>query len=147
MGPNATSTGRDLQVVRDAPDQGGPAQALTLLENANRVAEETVAQAKDEAERVLTAARSEADQVRREAREQGLREREAADRDADRARHEKLGEAERLLDQARNEVGELERTATRLRSEREAAAHSARELGERLMAAVNEGNPGDGHQG
>jgi vacuolar-type H+-ATPase subunit E/Vma4 len=140
MGPNATNTGRDLQVVR-GEGEGTPQQAFGLLENAGRVAEDTVRQARTEADRIVGAARSEAEKVRREGLEQGALERAAADRDAERLRHEKLGEAERLLREAREEVAELERSAGRLRSERDAAADSARELATKLQDAVHSAMP------
>ena len=62
----------DLQVVRDDTKNGDPTvQAVGLLENAQRVADATVAEARAEAERLLTAARERAQQVQRDAKDLG----------------------------------------------------------------------------
>ena len=62
----------DLQVVRDDKQNGDPtSKAVGLLENAQRVADATVAEARAEAERLLTAARERAQQVQRDAKDLG----------------------------------------------------------------------------
>jgi hypothetical protein len=47
-----------------------------------------------------------------------------------------------MLNDIRSQVAELERTAARLRSERDAAADSARELATRLISAIEHGQTG-----
>ena len=71
----------DLQVVReDAPAGDSTTQVLHLLENAQKVADSTVADARAEAERLLTAARERAAQVQRDAKRNGVFERGEAGR-------------------------------------------------------------------
>ena len=142
----------DLQVVRD--DQGDTtSQALGLLENARKVADSTVLEARDEAERLLTAARERAQQVQRDAKDLGTKVRSEAERDAAQTRHEAQGEAERIVADARHEVSSLKASVAGLREERNAAESVMRELAERLQVALQRyaapmdagtGDPGDG---
>jgi hypothetical protein len=57
--PGSDQRNTDLRLVHDddPASGGGPQQALGLLENARRVADATVAEARSEAERLLSAAR------------------------------------------------------------------------------------------
>lgn len=129
----------DLRVVHDDASSGaGPERALGLLENARKVADATVAEARDEAERLLTAARERAQQVQRDARELGQRLRADAERDAAQARHQAFGEAERIVADARTTVSELEASVSGLRAERDRAAAEARGLVERLSTALEQ---------
>ncbi len=154
MGPNGMNSGRDLHVVRGSqedraddwatqetpawPTQETPRDALGLLENAGRVAEEAVRAARAEAAQIVAQARGEAHRLREEAREQIVQEREAANRDTEHLRHERLGQVENMVLRAREEVGELERSAARLRSERAAATQAARDMANRLATLVEE---------
>jgi vacuolar-type H+-ATPase subunit H len=127
----------DLQVVRGDEAEGDTtARALGLLENARKVADATVLEARDEAERLLTAARERAQQVQRDAKELGLKLRSDAERDSAQARHEAHGEAERIVADARHEVSSLKASVAGLREERNAAESAMRELAERLQVAL-----------
>ncbi len=137
----------DLRVVHNEDAGQAPEHALGLLENARRVADATVAEAKDEAERLLAAARERAAQVQREAREQGQKMRADAERESAQARHEAFGEAERVVADAKAQIAALEGSVTQLRQEREKAAASARDMRDRLSAALEaHASDGDGHQ-
>lgn len=150
----------DLRVVRDdalrVTTSGGmppagppPEQALALLENARRVADATVAEARDEAERLLAAARERAAQVQRDARELGERLRGEAERESAQVRHQAFGEAERIVADARAQVSALERAIGGLEASRDEALSSARRLVEDLSRLVAEHQPATGahHQG
>lgn len=132
----------DLRVVRDdAPRTGGatgsaPEQALGLLENARRVAEATVAEARDEAERLLSAARERAGQVQRDARDLGQRLRDDAERESAQVRHQAFGEAERIVADARAQVSQLEGALSGLRSSRDEAVGAVRDLVDRLSGVL-----------
>jgi vacuolar-type H+-ATPase subunit H len=129
----------DLQVVRDGePSTGGDttAQALGLLENARKVADATVAEARDEAERLLAAARERAQQTQQDAKELGQKLRADAERDAAQARHQAYGESERIVGEARTEVTTLTSSVAGLREERDAAEAAMRELAGRLQTAL-----------
>ena len=129
----------DLRVVHDEPASGpAPEQALGLLENARRVADATVAEARAEAERLLGAARERAAQVQRDAKELGQRLRGDAEREAAQVRHEAFGEAERIVADARAQVSTLEGSIAGLRSQQDQATATARQLVERLQAALDE---------
>jgi vacuolar-type H+-ATPase subunit H len=134
------ATGHGLQVVHGGQDD--PSEALGLLANARRVADDTIAQARGEAERLMATARQNAQSLEHQAREQAERHLNEAGQEAERVRYQGYGQAERMLGEARSQVAELERTAARLRSERDAAAESARELASRLLAAVDVPGPG-----
>jgi vacuolar-type H+-ATPase subunit H len=128
----------DLQVVRDDAAGGDTTtQALGLLENARKVADATVAEARDEAERLLAAARERAAQVQRDAKELGQKLRSDAERDAAQTRHQAYGESERILADARAEVAQLKGSVAGLREERDAAEAAMRELSERLQNALH----------
>ncbi|MGH8894507.1 MAG: hypothetical protein ACRDWY_14575 [Actinomycetes bacterium] len=133
----------DLRVVHDETPGRGPEQALGLLENARRVADATVAEARDEAERLLAAARERAAQVQRDARELGQRLRSDAERESAQARHQAFGEAERIVADARAQVSDLEGSISGLRSERDQAAMAARQLRDRLSAAIDQHHGGE----
>jgi vacuolar-type H+-ATPase subunit H len=142
------ATGHGLQVVHGAQDE--PSEALGLLANARRVADETLASARTDAERLLATARHNAQMLEQQAREQAERHLNEAGQEAERVRYQGYGQAERMLGDARGQVAELERSAARLRSERDAAAEAARELAAKLVAAVDQQGPGDQndhHQG
>jgi vacuolar-type H+-ATPase subunit H len=142
MTMNARSTGAgDLQVVHGDP-RNDPQQVLGLLGNAQRVAEETVARAQSEADQLLAAARQDVAQLEQEARAHADKQLGAAEKEAERVRYQAYGEAERMLNDIRGQVAELERTAARLRSERDAASDSARELANRLIHAIEHGQTG-----
>jgi len=130
----------DLRVVHDEPASSAPApeQALGLLENARRVADATVAEARAEAERLLGAARERAAQVQRDAKELGQRLRGDAEREAAQVRHEAFGEAERIVADARAQVSSLEGSIAGLRSQQDQATAAARQLVERLQAALEQ---------
>ena len=147
MTMNTRSTGAgDLQVVHD--DRGGePGQALGLLANARRVAEDTVDQARGEAAQLMAAARHDVEVLEQEARAHVDQQLATAGREAERVRYQAYGEAERMVSDARNQVAELQRTAARLRSERAAAADAVRELAARLSQSIEDGPPGAGHSG
>jgi vacuolar-type H+-ATPase subunit H len=132
----------DLRVVHDDTRQG-PEQALGLLENARRVADSTVAEARDEAERLLAAARERAAQVQRDARELGQRLRGDAEREAAQVRHEAFGEAERIVADARAQVSTLEGSVAGLREQQSEVTATARELVSRLAAAIEAHAPRD----
>jgi len=147
----------DLRVVHDDSPagptvQGGPAQALGLLENARRVADSTVAEARDEAERLLGAARERAQQVQRDARDLGQRLRADAERESAQVRHQAFGEAERVVAEARAQVSTLEASFEGLRTQRDEAQVAVRDLVERLQGALGRHAPADqwagdrGHQ-
>lgn len=137
----------DLRVVHDENPAQAPEHALGLLENARRVADATVAEARDEAERLIAAARERAGQVQRDARELGQRLRSEAERETAQARHQAVGEAERIVADARAQVGDLEASIGRLRAERDDAAHVAREMRDRLTAVLEAaGSDGDTHR-
>jgi cell division septum initiation protein DivIVA len=145
MNTRSTASG-DLQVVHG---QGGnePAEALGLLGSARRVAEETMARARTEAEQMIAAARQDVAMLEKEARAHADEQLATAGREAERVRYQAYGEAERMLNDARAQVAELERTAARLRSERAAAADSARELATKLLQATDGSTgpvPGEG---
>jgi vacuolar-type H+-ATPase subunit H len=137
----------DLQVVRDDDAQGGDTttQAVGLLENARKVADATVAEARDEAERLLAAARERAAQVQRDAKELGQKLRADAERDAAQARHQAYGESEKIVGEARTEVTTLKSSVAGLREERDAAEAAMRELAGRLQNALE--RYGDTHGG
>jgi vacuolar-type H+-ATPase subunit H len=138
----------DLRVVHDEPSSQSPEHALGLLENARKVADATVAEARDEAERLLAAARERAQQVQKDARELGQRLRADAERESAQARHQAVGEAERILADARAKVAELEASITGLRTEHDTAVGQARELVDRLVAALDQhGAAGQHRQG
>lgn len=142
----------DLRVVRDdAPTTGGaapagsaPEQALGLLENARRVADATVAEARDEAERLLGAARERAGQVQRDARELGQRLRAEAERESAQVRHQAFGEAERIVADARAQVSSLEAALGGLQSSRDEALGTVRDLVGRLSGVLAEHTPPTG---
>ncbi len=143
----------DLQVVRDDEQTGDiTAKAIGLLENARKVADSTVAEARAEAERLLTAARERAQQVQRDARELGQRLRTDAERETAQARHQAYGEAERILADARSEVSSLKASVAGLREERDSAEGSMRELADRLQKVLErhdsagDGAPQDDHR-
>jgi vacuolar-type H+-ATPase subunit H len=140
MDARSTGTG-DLQVVH-GDRRNDPQQVLGLLGNAQRVAEETVAQAQVEADQLLANARQEVAQLEQEARAHADQQLGAAEKEVERMRYQAYGEAERMLKDIRSEVAELQRTASRLRSERDAAADSARELARRLISAIDHGQTG-----
>jgi cell division septum initiation protein DivIVA len=135
--------GVDLGVVHSRDEKGGPEQALTLLENAHRVAEDTITTARAEAERVLLAARHDAQQLRKQAREQSEREVAEASRKAETARAQAQEEAGRLVADARGKVAELEQEKVRLATERDFVAESAKQLAERLLESVDAGSSND----
>jgi cell division septum initiation protein DivIVA len=140
----------DLRVVQDEPSSPGraPQQALGLLENARRVADSTVAEARAEAERLLGAARERAAQVQRDAKELGQRLRGDAEREAAQVRHEAFGEAERIIADARAQVSTLEGSIAGLRSQQDQATATARQLVDRLQAALEEhAGRAEGHSG
>ena len=85
------------------------------------MADSTVAEARDEAEKLLTAARERAQQVQRDAKELGQKLRADAEREAAQARHQAYGESERIVADARSEVSTLKSSVTGLREERDAA--------------------------
>lgn len=132
----------DLRVVH-ADHENKPQEALALLENAHRVAEDTVNTARAEAERVLMAARHEAQELRKEAKEQSEREVAEAGHKAETARAQAQEEAGRLVADARGQVAEIEQEKERLSNERNAVAQSAQELAQRLFDAVSAGNTHD----
>ena len=134
----------DLRVVRDdQPTLGGPApeQALTLLENARRVAEATVTDARAEAERLLAAARERAQQVQRDAQDQATRLRGEAEREAAQVRHQAFGEAERIVADARAQVAQLENSLGALQSNRDDALDTVRGLVGALSRVLAEHAP------
>lgn len=127
----------DLQVVRD--DSGDTTtRALGLLENARKVADATVAEARDEAERLLTAARERAQQVQRDAKDLGQKLRSDAERETAQARHQAYGEAERILADARSEVDALTSSVEGLRRERDEAETALRAVAVRVQAALGQ---------
>lgn len=129
----------DLRVVVDSSSAAAaPERALSLLENALRVADSTVAEARGEAERLLTAARERAQQVQREARELGQRLRDDAERESAQVRHQAFGEAERIVADARAQVSMLEAKLAGLRADREAMVSRTRELVQRLGGALDQ---------
>jgi len=135
----------DLRVVREdsGSSAGGasgsaPEQAIGLLENAKRVADATVAEARGEAERLLAAARERAQQVQQDARELAQRLRDDAEREAAQARHQAFGEAERIVADARARVSQLEGSVGGLQSARDDAASSVRALIDRLSGVLAE---------
>ena len=140
MNTRSTGTG-DLQVVH-GDRRNEPQQVLGLLGSAQRVAEETVGRAQAEADQLLAAARQDVAQLEQEARAHADQQLGAAEKEAERVRYQAYGEAERMLNDIRGQVSELERTAARLRSERDAAADSARELASRLIQAIEHGQTG-----
>lgn len=138
MNVPGTDQRSDLRVVRESPSGPGPEQALGLLENARRVADSTVAEARDEAERMLAAARERAQQVQRDARELGQRLRAEAERESAQARHQAFGEAERIVADARAQVGALEGSMAGLHADRDALIVRTRELVHRLGSALEQ---------
>lgn len=141
--PGSDQRNTDLRLVHDDdPTSGGvPQQALGLLENARRVADATVAEARAESERLLGAARERAAQVQREARELGQRLRTDAEREAAQTRHEAFGEAERIVAEARTQVSTLEGSIAGLRVQQDEATAKARELVDALTAALERHSP------
>jgi cell division septum initiation protein DivIVA len=141
--PGSDQRNTDLRLVHDDDPSsgGGPEQALGLLENARRVADATVAEARAESERLLGAARERAAQVQREARELGQRLRTDAEREAAQTRHEAFGEAERIVADARAQVSTLEGSVAGLRVQQDEATAKARELVEALTAALERHSP------
>ena len=141
--PGSDQRNTDLRLVHDddSTTGGGPEQALGLLENARRVADSTVAEARAESERLLSAARERAAQVQREARELGQRLRTDAEREAAQTRHEAFGEAERIVGDARAHVSTLEGSIAGLRTQQDEATAKARELVEALTAALERHSP------
>lgn len=137
----------DLRVVHDDSAGQSPEHALGLLENARRVADATVAEARDEAERLLSAARERAQQVQRDARELGQRLRADAERESAQARHQAVGEAERVMSEARSQVRDLEASIGRLRAERDEAAGAVLEMRDRLNGVLEASRVGDGGPG
>jgi len=131
-----------LRVVHDdspgKPSLQGPEQALGLLENARRVADATVADARQEAERLLDATRERAQQVQRDARELGQRLRADAERESAQVRHQAFGEAEHIVADARTQVAALESTLAGLDADREALVARTRELVHRLGGALDQ---------
>lgn len=137
-----SETRPDLQIVRgEAPMAGGspssgrlddPQAAFGLLDNAQRVADATVAEAKAEAERLLSAARERAAQVQHDAREMGDRLRSDAERESAEVKHRAFGEAERIVADAKAKVGELEGSIGGLQTQRDEALTSVRDLSDRL---------------
>lgn len=137
----------DLRVVHDDDPSGqGPGQAIGLLENARRVADATVAEARDEAERLLAAARERAQQAQRDARELGQRLRADAERESAQARHQAYGEAERIVADARAQVSALQESVGGLTGQRARAAAETRDILERLTAALAEHDATAGRQ-
>lgn len=124
-----------LRVVHGDPN--GPHEALALLENAHRVAEDTMTSARAEAERLLMGARHEAQQLRTQAREEAERETSEAGREAEATRAQAQEEATRLLANARGELAAIEQTKQQVATERDAAVTAARELAQRLVAAAD----------
>ena len=140
--PGSDQRNTDLRLVHDDSTAGsGPEQALGLLENARRVADSTVAEARAESERLLSAARERAAQVQREARELGQKLRTDAEREAAQTRHEAFGEAERIVADARTQVSTLEGAVSGLRAQQDEATAKARELVEALTAALERHSP------
>jgi vacuolar-type H+-ATPase subunit H len=141
--PGSDQRNTDLRLVHDdePTSGGGPEQALGLLENARRVADATVAEARAESERLLGAARERAAQVQREARELGQRLRTDAEREAAQTRHEAFGEAERIVADARTQVSTLEGSIAGLRVQQDEATAKARELVDALTAALERHSP------
>ena len=141
--PGSDQRNTDLRLVHDndSTSGGGPEQALGLLENARRVADATVAEARAESERLLSAARERAAQVQREARELGQRLRTDAEREAAQTRHEAFGEAERIVADARTQVSSLEGSISGLRAQQDEATAKARELVEALTSALERHSP------
>lgn len=149
-----SETRPDLQIVRgEAPMAGGspspdrlgdPQAAFGLLENAQRVADATVAEARAEAERLLSAARERAAQVQYDAREMGDRLRSDAERESAEVKHRAFGEAERIVADARAQVGELESSIGGLRAEHDETLASVRDLSDRLnrLLATHESSAG-----
>lgn len=135
MAPEAQNAA-DLRVVPNAPGDE-PQEALGLLGHARRVADETVGQARAEAEQVLAAAREQAQQLQREARERADHQVAEASREAEQIRHQAHGEAERVLSGARVQVGELQGSLERLRSERQSAVATARTAAAQLLHAAD----------
>ena len=137
----------DLQVVRDEdkPDAQGDVttRALGLLENARKVADSTVAEARAEAERLLTAARERAQQVQRDAKDLGQKLRADAERETAQVRHQAYGEAERIVADARNQVGSLQTKVSGLREEHSGAETAMRALSERIQKALHQHGPLD----
>lgn len=142
----------DLRVVRDDSHESGrptisgpqgPEQALGLLENARRVADATVAEARTEAERLLEATRERAQQLQRDARELGQRLRADAERESAQLRHQAFGEAERIVADARAQVTVLENTLTALNADREALIARTRELVQKLGGALEQHDASD----
>ncbi len=125
----------ELRVVQG--NESGPQEALALLENAHRVAEDAINSAKAEAERVMMAARHEATELRKQAREHSEREVAEAGRKAETARAQAQEEASRMVADARGEVAELEQAKERLINERDSVAQSAQELAQRLFDSVS----------
>lgn len=133
----------DLRVVQG--NENGPHEAVALLENAHRVAEDTINSAKAEAERVMMAARHEATELRKQAREQSDREVAEAGRKAETARAQAKEEASRIVADARGEVAELEQAKERLTNERNSVAQSAQELAQRLFDCVSASRSDEEH--
>jgi len=139
----------DLRVVRDDPQVSGrpaiqgPEQALGLLENARRVADATVAEARTEAERLLEATRERAQQLQRDARELGQRLRADAERESAQVRHQAFGEAERIVADARAQVSALEGKLAELNADRETLIARTRELVQRLGGALEQHDSAD----
>jgi vacuolar-type H+-ATPase subunit H len=140
--PGSDQRNTDLRVVHDDDrSAGGLEQALGLLENARRVADSTIADARAEAERLLSAARERAAQVQREAREVAQRLHAEAEREAAQSRHQAYGEAERIVADARAQVSTLEGSVAGLRAQQDEATGKARELVEALTAALERHAP------
>lgn len=140
----------DLRVVRDdridltgpgASTAPVPEQALGLLENARRVADATVAEARDEAERLLAAARERAQQVQRDARELSERLKAEAERESAQVRHQAFGEAERIVADARAQVSALEGSLGGLVASRDEALTVVRGMVGKLSRVLSEHSP------
>jgi cell division septum initiation protein DivIVA len=122
---------------------GPTGEALSLLRQAQRVAEEAVREARGEAERLLAAAHQEAQQLRQQARQQVEAQVAEAGREAKALRERAREQSEGLVTAARAELGQLQEAASRLRSEHTAATSTARALAARLLDAA--GGPDDDH--
>lgn len=142
-----TQNAADLHAVPNSP--GDEAQAaLGLLGHARRVADETMSQARTDAEQVLATAREEAQRLQHEARARVEQEMADAGRKAQSIRNEAHGEAERVVGGANQQIAELSRNVERLRTERAAAVDQARAIAAKLMQAVEAGSgPAESNQG
>lgn len=133
-----TQNAADLHVVPNAPGDE-PQEALGLLGHARRVADETMSEARAEAEQVLAAAHEEAQRLQHEARGRVEHEMAEAGRKAESIRHEAHGEAERVVAGARQQVAELRHSVERLHVEQTSAIEQARAMAAKLMQAADAG--------